>query len=222
LTASIAHEVNQPLAGIVTYGDACLRWLDRETPRLDQARSAVEQMISGARRASDVIRGMRALAKKSEPQLTRLDIDDVIGEVLALARTELQRHGVLLQTELAAGDRPILADRVQLQQVLLNLIMNGIEAMREVTERARELIVSSTTLAEPGSALISVEDTGTGLDPAVVERVFEPFFTTKSEGLGMGLSICRSIVEGHHGRLWASPRAPHGAAIHFTLPIELA
>jgi PAS domain S-box-containing protein len=220
LTASIAHEVNQPLTGIVTFGDACLRWPDRETPRLDQARNAVEQMISSARRASDVIRGLRALAKKSELQLARLDIDDVIREVLALTRAELQRHGVVLHTELAA-DRPILGDRVQLQQVLLNLIMNGVEAMRGVTERTRELIVTST-LAEPSSMLISVEDTGTGLDPAVAERVFEPFFTTKREGLGMGLSICRSIVEGHRGRLWASPRVPHGAAIRFTVPAELA
>jgi PAS domain S-box-containing protein len=183
LTASIAHEVNQPLTGIVTYGDACLRWLDRKTPRLDQARSAVEQMISSARRASDVIRGLRAFAKKSAPQLARLDIDDVIKEVLALTRTELQRHGVVLHTEMAAGDRPVLGDRVQLQQVLLNLIMNGVEAMSGVTERARELMVCSS-LAEPGSVLVSVEDTGMGLDPAVAERVFEPFFTTKPEGLG--------------------------------------
>ena len=132
----------------------------------------------------------------------------------------MRRHGVLLQTELAAGASPILGDRVQLQQVLLNLIMNGVQAMSGVTERARELMVSSS-LAEPGSVLVSVEDTGVGLDPAVAERIFEPFFTTKSEGLGMGLSICRSIVEAHRGRLWASPRDPHGAAIRFTVPIEL-
>ena len=169
----------------------------------------------------EVIRGLRGLAKKSGPQPARLDIDDVIREVLALTTGELRRHGVALQTDLAAGDRLILGDRVQLQQVLLNLIMNGVEAMRGVTERTRELLVSST-LAEPGSVLISVEDTGAGLDPAVAQRIFEPFFTTKSEGLGMGLSICRSIVEGHRGRLWASPRAQHGAAIRFTVPIEWA
>ena len=153
--------------------------------------------------------------------MATLDIDDVIREVLALTTGELRHHGVLLQTELAASASPVLGDRVQLQQVLLNLIMNGVQAMSGVTERARELMVSSG-LTEPGSVLISVEDTGTGLDTAVAERLFEPFFTTKSEGLGMGLSICRSIVEGHHGRLWASPRAPHGAAIRFTIPIELA
>ena len=168
-----------------------------------------------------MIRALRALAKKSGHQLAKLDIDDVIREVLALAAGELRRHRVVLHTDLAAGNRPVLGDRVQLQQVLLNLIMNGVEAMGRGTERTRELMVSSTP-AEPGSVLVSVEDTGAGLDPAVAERIFEPFFTTKSEGLGMGLSICRSIVEGHRGRLWASPRAPHGAAIRFTVPIEWA
>ena len=168
-----------------------------------------------------MIRGLRALAKKSGPQLAQLDIDEVIRDVLALAVGELRRHGVGLHTDLAAGDRPVLGDRVQLQQVLLNLIMNGVEAMKGVTERKRELIVSST-LAEPGSVLVSVEDNGPGLDPTIAQRIFEPFFTTKSEGLGMGLSICRSIVEGHRGRLWVSPRAPHGAALRFTVPTELA
>jgi signal transduction histidine kinase len=141
--------------------------------------------------------------------------------VLALTTGELRHHGVLLQTELAASASPVLGDRVQLQQVLLNLIMNGVQAMSGVTERARELTVSSG-LADPGNVLVSVEDTGVGLDPAVAERVFEPFFTTKSERLGMGLSIRRSIVVAHRGRLWASPRAPHGAAIRFTVPVELA
>src|SRR5271156_1046910 len=221
LTTSIAHEINQPLAGIASNGAAGLNWLNRKKPDLDEARDALTRIVRDSARASDVIRGLRALAEKSEPQLTRLDIDDVTREVLALTRAELQRHGVVIHTELAASASPILGDRVQLQQVLLNLIMNGVQAMSGVTERARELIVSSA-LADPGSVLVSVEDTGVGLDPAVAERVFEPFFTTKSEGLGMGLSICRSIIEGHHGRLWASPRAPHGAAIRFTVPIEWA
>ena len=171
-------------------------------------------------RAGDVIRGLRALSKKSGPQLATLDIDDAIKEVLALTAGELRHHGVLLQTELAASASPVLGDRVQLQQVLLNLIMNGVEAMSGVTERARELMVSSS-FADPGSVLVSIEDTGPGLDPAVAQRIFEPFFTTKPEGLGMGLSICRSIVEAHRGRLWASPRSPNGAAIRFTVPIEL-
>jgi PAS domain S-box-containing protein len=220
LTASIAHEINQPLAGIASNGAAGLNWLNREKPDLDQARGAFSRIVKDSARTSGVIRGLRALVKKSDPQLARLDIDDVIREVLALTTGELRRHGVALQTDLAAGDRPVLGDRVQLQQVLLNLIMNGVDAMRVVTERTRELMVSST-LADAGSVLVSVEDTGTGLDPAVQQRIFEPFFTTKSEGLGMGLSICRSIVERHRGRLWASPRVPHGAAIRFTVPAEL-
>jgi C4-dicarboxylate-specific signal transduction histidine kinase len=221
LTASIAHEINQPLAGIASNGAAGLNWLNRKKPDLNQARDAFSRIVRDSARASDVIRGLRALAKKSGPQLTKLDIDDAIREVVALTGGELRRNAVALHVDLAAGDRPVLGDRVQLQQVLLNLIMNGVEAMRGVTERKRELTVSST-LAEPGSVLISVEDTGAGLDPAVAQRIFEPFFTTKSEGLGMGLSICRSIVEGHRGRLWASPRVPHGAALRFTVPAELA
>jgi signal transduction histidine kinase len=138
--------------------------------------------------------------------------------VLTLARGELLRHDVVLRTELASGERPVMGHRVQLQQVLLNLMMNSVEAMREVTERTRELSVSST-LAEPGSVLVTVEDNGSGLDPAVEERVLEPFFTTKADGLGMGLAICRSIVEAHGGRLWVSPREPHGADVRFTVPL---
>jgi signal transduction histidine kinase len=198
-----------------------LNWLNRKKPDLDQARDAFSRIVRDSARASDVIRGLRGLAKKSEPQLATLDIDDVIKEVLAFTSGEMRRHGVLLQTELAASASPILGDRVQLQQVLLNLIMNGLQAMIGVSERARELMVSSG-LSDPGSVLVSVEDTGVGLDPAVAERVFEPFFTTKPEGLGIGLSICRSIVESHCGRLWLSPRDPHGAAIRFTLPVEPA
>ena len=162
-----------------------------------------------------------ALAKKSGPQLTRLDVDDVIEQVLAISRGELLRHNVVLRTELASDGEtcwPVKGDRVQLQQVLLNLIMNGVETMRGVTERARELTVSST-LAEPASVLVAVEDTGSGLDPTVAERMFQPFFTTKPDGLGMGLAICRSIIEAHDGRLWVSPREPHGADVRFTVPL---
>jgi C4-dicarboxylate-specific signal transduction histidine kinase len=217
LTASIAHEINQPLAAIVTQSDAALRWLNRDEPNLDEARDALSRIARDGVRAAEVIRGLRALARKSGPQLTRLDIDEVIREVLALAGGDFARHDIVLRTDLAAGDRPVMGDRVQLQQVLLNLIMNAVEAMRGVTERTRALTISST-VAEPDSALIAVEDTGAGLDPAVAQRIFEPFFTTKSDGLGMGLSICRSIVEGHGGRLWVSPRAPHGADVRFTVP----
>ena len=218
LSASIAHEINQPLAGVASSADACLRWLNRDEPDLDRARKAVFRIQRDVARAGDVIRGVRALAKKSGPQLTKLDIDDVIREVLTLARGELRRHDVVLHTELAAGHRPVLGDRVQLQQVLLNLIMNGVQAMSGVTERTRELTVSST-FSEPSSVLVAVEDTGAGLDPAVAENMFQPFFTTKADGLGLGLSICQSIVEGHGGRLWASPRTPHGADVRFTVPI---
>jgi PAS domain S-box-containing protein len=221
LMASITHEINQPLAGIASHGEAGLNWLNRKKPDLDQVRGSLSHIVRASARAGDVIRGLRALSKKSGPQLATLDIDDAIKEVLALTAGELRHHSVLLQTELTASASLVLGDRVQLQQVLLNLIMNGVQAMSGVTERARELTVSSS-LAEPGSVLVSVEDTGVGLDSAVAERLFEPFFTTKSEGLGMGLSICRSIVEAHRGRLWASPRAPNGAAIHFTIPIESA
>jgi PAS domain S-box-containing protein len=218
LTASIAHEINQPLAAIVTHSEAALRFLDRREPDLDEVQDALSSIRQDGMRAGEVIRGLRALARKSGPQLTRLDIDDVIKQVLALARAELLRHDVVLRTELAAEDEPVMGDRVQLQQVLLNLIMNGVEAMRGVTERTRELTVSST-LAQPSSVLVAVKDTGTGLDPAVAERMFQPFFTTKPDGLGMGLSICRSIVEAHGGHLWVSPRAPHGSDFCFTVPL---
>ena len=218
LTASIAHEINQPLTAIVTQSDAALRFLNREEPDLDEVRDALSCIAQDGMRAADVIRGLRALARKSGPRLTKLDVDDVIREVLALAQGELRRHDVVLRTAVAAGGRPVVGDRVQLQQVLLNLIMNGVEAMREVTERTRELTVSSL-FDEQGSVLISVKDTGAGLDAAVAEHMFEPFFTTKSDGLGMGLSICRSIVEAHGGRLWVSSRAPHGADVRFTVPL---
>jgi PAS domain S-box-containing protein len=218
LVASISHEVNQPLAAVATNADACLRWLNREDPDLDEARDAASRVVRDAQRAADVIRSLRALAKKSGPQLTRLDIHDVIEEVLALTRGELQQHGVVLLTDLTAGDRPVLGDKVQLQQVLLNLIMNGIQAMGSVTDRSRELTVS-VAVAAPDRVQVAVADTGPGLDPATAQCIFEPFFTTKPDGLGMGLSICRSIVEAHGGRLWISPRAPHGTALHFTIPI---
>jgi PAS domain S-box-containing protein len=218
LTASIAHEINQPLAAIVTQSEAALRFLDQDEPDLDEARDSLSSITEDGMRAAEVIRGLRALARKSGPQLTRLDIDDVIGQVLAISRGELLRHNVVLRTELASGERPVLGDRVQLQQVLLNLMMNSVEAMRSVTERTRELTVSST-LVESGSVLVAIEDTGTGLDPAVAERMFQPFFTTKPDGLGMGLAICRSIVEAHGGRLWVSPREPHGANVRFTVPL---
>jgi PAS domain S-box-containing protein len=217
LVASIAHEINQPLTGVVANGDAGLRWLNRDKPDLDQARIALSCIISDGTRASEVIRGLRALAKKSGPELAQLDINDAVREVLALTRSELQRHGVSLHTNLSADDRPVFGDRVQLQQVLLNLIMNGIEAMGAVTERPKTLAITSESV-EPSGVLVAVEDTGTGLDPSTADRIFDPFFTTKSDGLGMGLSICRSIIDAHGGRLWVSPGALGGTVFRFTVP----
>jgi len=218
LVASITHEINQPLAAIVTQSDAGLRFLYRDEPDLDEVREALSSIGQDGMRAADVIRGLRALAKKSGPELAKLDINDAIREVLALTRSELQRHSVVLLADLSAGDRPVLGDKVQLQQVLLNLIMNGIQAMAAVTDRRRELTVS-VALAEPDCLQVAIEDTGPGLNPAVAKRIFEPFFTTKPDGLGMGLAISRSIVEAHGGRLWLSPRAPHGADVRFTVPL---
>ena len=195
-----------------------MRFLDRDEPDLDEARDALSSIAQDGMRAGEVIRGLRALARKSGPQMIRLDIDDVIRQVLALARGELLRHDVVLRTELAGEGRPVRGDSVQLQQVLLNLIMNGVEAMRAVTERGKELMVSSA-FSEPSSVLVAVKDTGVGLDPVVAERMFQPFFTTKPDGTGMGLAICRSIVEAHGGRLWVSPRAPYGANVRFTVPL---
>jgi C4-dicarboxylate-specific signal transduction histidine kinase len=220
LAASLSHELRQPLAAIVMNGSATLRWLNREPPELDEARDAATRIVREGQRADDVIRGLRALAKKSGPQLTALDIDDVIQEVLTLTRSELQPHGVVLRTDLAAGNCTVMGDRVQLQQVLLNLILNGIDAMKAVTGRARELTVSSA-LSETGGVLVTVEDSGAGMDPALAQRIFEPFFTTKADGLGMGLSICRSIIQAHGGRLWATPRVPLGTVLHFIVPVAL-
>jgi PAS domain S-box-containing protein len=219
-TASLAHEIRQPLAAIITNAETGLRWLSRQTPNLDETRQSMELIIKDGNRASKVIQGLRALVKKAEPQLAKLDIRDAIEEVLDLIRGELRRHGVVLHTDLSAGDRPVLGDRVQLQQVLLNLIMNGIQAVGPISDRRKELTVS-VACTEPSRFLVAVEDTGPGLDPAIAQRIFEPFFTTKPDGLGMGLSICRSIVEAHGGHLWASPHAPHGTALRFTIPIAV-
>jgi PAS domain S-box-containing protein len=217
LAASLAHEINQPLAAMVTNGSAGLRWLNQGQPDLDEARAALSRIVRDGARAGDVIRGLRALAKRSGPELAKLDINDTILEVLALTRSEMQRHGVVLHTDLFSGDRPVFADRVQLQQVLMNLILNGIEAMRAVTGHERVLAISSEP-AGPDGALVAVADTGPGLDPASADRIFEPFFTTKPQGMGMGLSISRSIITAHGGKLWASPGVPCGAVFRFTLP----
>jgi predicted ATPase/signal transduction histidine kinase len=217
LVASISHEINQPLHAVMTNGDACLSWLDRDHPNLVEARAAVSRIVRDAQRAGDVIRGLRALAKKSGLQLAKFDINDAIQEVLTLTRIELQRHGVVLRTEPSANDPSVFGDRVQLQQVLLNVIMNAVESMRAVTNRPKTLTIT-TEPGEPDGLLVAVEDTGIGLDPGIADRIFDPFFTTKPEGMGMGLSICRSIIDAHGGRISASPGVPYGTVFRFTVP----
>jgi PAS domain S-box-containing protein len=219
LAASIAHEVNQPLAAVVTNAEACVRWLNRETPDLDEARDAMASIINDGKRAGDVIQRVRALAKKTDTQMRLLDINHLAKAVIALVQRELLGNGVSLQMELAPALPMVVADPVQLQQVIINLIMNGIEAMQPVSDRPRELVVRSGQ-DEPGYALISVADCGVGIAAEDVDRLFNPFFTTKSGGMGMGLSICRSIMEAHGGRLWATANVPHGATFQFALPVN--
>ena len=219
LTASIAHEVNQPLAAVLSNAEACLRWLDRGTPDLDGVRRSVEWIIDDGNRASEVIRRIRALANKTDIEKAPLDINDVIREVIALVHRELTSRQVSLRMELAPALPMILGDRVQLQQVIINLVMNGIEAMGSITDRPRELVILSRQ-DETQQVLVSVTDCGVGISAENADRLFNPFFTTKSGGMGMGLSICRSIMEAHDGRLWTAANVPHGATFQFTLPVN--
>jgi PAS domain S-box-containing protein len=219
LTASIAHEVNQPLAAVIANAAACLRWLDRETPDLSAARRSLEWVINDGNRASEVIRRVRALANKNDFEKMPLDVNDVVKETVALVQCELSRHEVSLQTELAPAPPMILGDRIQLQQVVINLVMNGIEAMQSVTDRPRELVIQS---GQEGASrvFLSVADCGVGIPADDGEQLFRAFFTTKSDGLGMGLSICRSIVEAHGGQMSARHNQGHGATFRFVLPLH--
>jgi NO-binding membrane sensor protein with MHYT domain len=219
IAASIAHEVNQPLAAVVANAEACLRWLDRGTPDLDAARRSVEWIIDDANRAGEVIRRVRALANKSDVEKAPLDINDVVKEVIALVQGELVSHRVSLRMEFANALPVVPADRVELQQVVINLVMNGIEAMQSVTDRPRELLIRSLQ-DETQQVLVSVTDCGVGISAENADRLFNAFFTTKTNGMGMGLSICRSIMEAHDGRLWATANAPRGATFQFTLPVN--
>ena len=219
LMASISHEVNQPLAAVVTNGQACLRLLALETPRPDEVRAAVERIVRDGNRASEVIQRIRALAKRTEPQMVSLDINDVIREAIPLVQREVLSQRVSLRTELASALPPVLGDRVQLQQVVINLLMNGVEAMASVTDRPREMLIRSQP-HEADQVLVAVQDSGIGIDSENAERLFNAFFTTKASGMGMGLSISRSIIGAHGGRLWVSPNADHGAAFQFTVPIS--
>ncbi len=219
LASSIAHEVSQPLGAVVANADAALRWLAREPPELDEARETLRCIAQDGHRAGEVIGRVRALLRKTDTVTAHLDLNDLIHDTVALVHGAASRHRILLRTELAPDLPRVGGDRVQLQQVLLNLLLNGIEAMKDVAERPRELLLRSQPDGS-GVVLVSVQDTGVGLDPRSVERVFEAFYTTKPEGLGMGLAICRSIVEAHGGRLWAAAHEPHGTVFQFTLPSE--
>jgi PAS domain S-box-containing protein len=219
LTAAIAHEVNQPLTGLVTSGNACLRWLASDPPNLEAARRSVERMINDGNRAGEVISRIRAMVRKSAPRRDRLNINATLMEVIALIRGEVQRHSILLRTELSDELPRVLGDRIQLQQVILNLIMNAIDAMSSVSQWPRELLVA-TTKDESNSVLVTVRDSGIGLDPASLERMFEAFYTTKPDGMGMGLAISLTIIEAHGGQLWAMPNVPHGATFRLKLPTD--
>jgi PAS domain S-box-containing protein len=220
LAASIAHDVSQPLTGIVTNGAAGLRWLDQRPTPLDEVRSSLESMIDDAKRASDVIQRIRALSKKTSLEKAQLDINDVIQDVSRLVAREVLSQGASLRLELAPAVPPVLGDRVQLQQVIINLVINGMQAMEAVAGRAHELCIRSRPY-EAGYVLVEVEDRGIGIDPEDTDRLFNAFFTTKPDGMGMGLSICRSIVEAHGGRVWASGHGGPGATFQFTLPVLL-
>jgi PAS domain S-box-containing protein len=219
LTASIAHEVSQPLAAVTANAEACLSWLSRGTPDLEAARRSVEWIIDDGKRANEVIRRVRALAKKAGIEKVPLDVNDVVRETIALVQRELTSHRVSLQTKLAPALPMILVDRVQLQQVIINLVMNGIEAMQAVADRPRELKIRSGQ-DEAHQVHVSVTDCGVGISAENADRLFNAFFTTKTSGMGMGLSICRSIVEAHDGRLWATANVPYGATFQFTLPVN--
>jgi C4-dicarboxylate-specific signal transduction histidine kinase len=216
LAASIAHEVNQPIAAVVTAAHAGLRWLDGHPPDLEEVRQALDAIIKDGTRAGDVIGRIRALIKKAPPRHDQLDINEAIHEVFEVTRSELLRSGVSLRTELAKGLPLIRGDRIQLQQIVLNLILNAVEAMRDASKGSRDLQISTAEDRSNG-VLVAVRDSGPGLNPESLERVFDPFYTTKPGGMGMGLSICRSIVEGHGGRIWATANAPQGAIFQFTL-----
>ena len=217
LTASIAHEVNQPLAAMVTNGEACLRWLRHDQPDMGEVQSAITRIIQDGKRASDVIWRIRALSQKRESQKLPLDLNEVVGEALPLLQHEVLSHRISLKLELTSDLPSALGDRIQLQQVIVNLLVNGIQALAPVTERPRDLVVR-TARHNGDQILISVRDSGVGIGASDPDRLFDAFYTTKTNGMGMGLSICRSIIEGHGGRIWAARNDGPGVTFRFTLP----
>ncbi len=219
LTASIAHEVNQPLSGIITNASTCLRMLDADPPNVDGARETAQRTIRDGHRAADVITRLRALFSKKDASTEWVDLNEATREVIALSRSELQRSQVISRLELADDLPPVTGDRVQLQQVVLNLVLNATDAMRGIDNRPMQLIVR-TERDEGDHVRLTVQDAGVGLEAQAVDKLFEPFYTTKNGGMGIGLSVSRSIIENHQGRLWATPNDGPGAAFSFSLPCE--
>src|SRR5580693_5502088 len=217
LTASIAHEVKQPIAAARNNASAALNFLDKQPPDLGEVREALSCIVGDADRAGAIIDRIREHIKKALPQKDRFDLNEAINEVIVLARGAITKNGISIQTNLTEGALPVEGDRVQLQQVVLNLIVNAVEAMGSVPEATRELTISTEQTKTKG-VLVAVRDSGPGIDPKNIERVFEAFYTTKTSGVGMGLSICRSIIDAHGGRLWAEAIEPHAAIFQFTLP----
>ena len=219
LAASIAHEVNQPLGAMVASAGSCARWLAAQPPEFDKARRALERIARDGKRAGEVIDRIRALVMRQPPRRDRVDVNQIIQDVIALTRDQMRRNDIALEKKMLADSLPLVwGDRVQLQQVLLNLIVNAIEAMSAPGHRPRELVVGASEAQ--GHVCIEVRDTGSGIAPAIADKLFEPFHTSKAQGIGMGLSISRSIIEAHGGQLWAAPNLPHGAVFRFSLPIE--
>jgi C4-dicarboxylate-specific signal transduction histidine kinase len=219
LTASLAHEVNQPIAAAGTDAKTCLRWLARDHPDLEEAREAASRVVKDATRAAEIVSRIRLLFKKDTSQRQLVDINEIIREMIVLLRGEATRYSISFRTELATDLPQVMADRVQLQQLLMNLMINGIDAMKEV-DGMRQLIINSRR-SENEHLLISVSDTGVGLPPQQADQIFNAFVTTKPNGTGMGLSISRSIVQAHGGRLWAGDNSPRGASFNFTLPTKV-
>jgi NO-binding membrane sensor protein with MHYT domain/two-component sensor histidine kinase len=219
LTASLAHEVNQPISAAVTNADACLRWLAGDTPNLEKARASAMEIVKEGTRAAEIITRIRLLFKKGTPQRELLDVNEVIREMIGLLRSEVARNSISIRTELAADLPQVMGDRVQLQQVMMNLISNSVDAMNNVNG-TRELAIKSRR-AENEQLMVSVSDTGVGLPPQQANQIFDAFFTTKVHGTGLGLSISRSIVASHNGRLWAADNSPRGASFHLVLPTRV-
>jgi PAS domain S-box-containing protein len=219
LTASLAHEVNQPITAVVNGASTCVRWLTRDEPDVGEAREAASGVIRNARRAAEIIQGIRSISKKGELKRQLADVNELIREMMALLRNEARRHSISTRAELDDTLPGVMVDSVQIQQVMMNLMMNGIDAMRDV-DQPRELAIRSRRAGDQ-QLVIAVSDTGAGLPPQQVDKIFDPFFTTKPHGLGMGLRISRSIVESHGGRLWATDNSPQGASFYFTLPIPV-